>query len=149
MADTRPEEQQCITAKRILVIQFRQIGDVLLSTPILRALRQHYPQSYIAFLTEPSPGRVLQGNPYTPENVARNKLLQEAMQTSYERVISDPTNILRPWAMDPEKDNTLTCPMCLGVADYLPEEEVFACRRCKARTPLKGFKPKSLAPALD
>ncbi len=64
MADTRPEEQQCITAERILVIQFRQIGDVLLSTPILRALRQHYPQSYIAFLTEPSPGRVLQGNPF-------------------------------------------------------------------------------------
>ena len=67
MADTRPEEQQCITAKRILVIQFRQIGDVLLSTPILRALRQHYPQSYIAFLTEPSPGRVLQGNPFLNE----------------------------------------------------------------------------------
>ena len=41
------------------------------------------------------------------------------------------------------------CPMCLGVADYLPEEEVFACRRCKARTPLKGFKPKSLAAARD
>ena len=43
-------------AERILVIQFRQIGDVLLSTPVLRALRSAYPQSYIAFLTEPSPG---------------------------------------------------------------------------------------------
>ena len=63
MADTIPEGQQRITAERILVIQFRQIGDVLLSTPVLRALRQHYPQSYIAFLTEPSPGLVLQGNP--------------------------------------------------------------------------------------
>ena len=64
MSDTMPEERQRITAERILVIQFRQIGDVLLSTPVLRALRQHYPQSYIAFLTEPSPGRVLQGNPF-------------------------------------------------------------------------------------
>jgi len=61
-APTQSRQQQRITAERILVIQFRQIGDVLLSTPVLRALRQHYPQSYIAFLTEPSPGRVLQGN---------------------------------------------------------------------------------------
>src|SRR6266571_3587399 len=61
---TQSRQQQRITAERILVIQFRQIGDVLLSTPVLQALRQHYPQSYIAFLTEPSPGRVLQGNPF-------------------------------------------------------------------------------------
>lgn len=60
MAAPMSEAQQHLTAERILVIQFRQIGDVLLSTPVLRALRQHYPQSYIAFLTEPSPGRVLQ-----------------------------------------------------------------------------------------
>src|SRR5919206_654505 len=60
-----------ITAERILVIQFRQIGDVLLSTPVLRALRCHYPQSYIAFLTEPSPGRVLQGNPLLDEVIIR------------------------------------------------------------------------------
>src|SRR5215510_14614457 len=59
IAESRPR----IPAERILVIQFRRIGDVLLSTPVLRALRQHYPQSYIAFLTEPSPGRGLQNNP--------------------------------------------------------------------------------------
>jgi predicted lipopolysaccharide heptosyltransferase III len=60
-----------IPAERILVIQFRQIGDVLLSTPVLRALRGAYPQSYIAFLTEPSPGRVLQGNPLLDEVIIR------------------------------------------------------------------------------
>jgi ADP-heptose:LPS heptosyltransferase len=60
-----------IPAERILVIQFRQIGDVLLSTPVLRALRSRYPQSYIAFLTEPSPGRVLQGNPLLDEVIIR------------------------------------------------------------------------------
>src|SRR5712692_10617123 len=60
-----------IPAERILVIQFRQIGDVLLSTPVLRALRSAYPQSYIAFLTEPSPGRVLQGNPLLDEVIIR------------------------------------------------------------------------------
>lgn len=60
-----------LPAERILVIQFRQIGDVLLSTPVLRALRCYYPQSYIAFLTEPSPGRVLKGNPLLDEVIIR------------------------------------------------------------------------------
>jgi ADP-heptose:LPS heptosyltransferase len=53
-----------IAAPRILVVQFRMIGDVLLSTPVLRALRQHYPQSYIAFCTEPGPAGVLKNNPF-------------------------------------------------------------------------------------
>src|SRR5713101_7610107 len=60
-----------LPAERILIIQFRQIGDVLLSTPVLRALRCYYPQSYIAFLTEPSPGRVLEGNPLLDEVIIR------------------------------------------------------------------------------
>jgi len=66
---TAPEPR--IPAERILVIQFRQIGDVLLSTPVLRVLRCSYPQSHIAFLTEPSPGRVLQGNPLLDEVIIR------------------------------------------------------------------------------
>src|SRR5215471_11279527 len=67
LADVEPH----LPAERILVIQFRQIGDVLLSTPVLRALRNSYPQSYIAFLTEPSPGRVLQGNALLDEVIIR------------------------------------------------------------------------------
>ncbi|WP_089934670.1 glycosyltransferase family 9 protein [Candidatus Entotheonella palauensis] len=50
--------------ERILVIQFRMIGDVLLNTPVVRALRQHYPQSYLAYCTEPIPAQVLRNNPY-------------------------------------------------------------------------------------
>ena len=52
-----------IPAERILLIQFRKIGDVLLNTPMVRALRQHYPQSYIAYCAEPGPAGVLKGNP--------------------------------------------------------------------------------------
>ncbi|MGQ4808325.1 hypothetical protein NKDENANG_01707 [Candidatus Entotheonellaceae bacterium PAL068K] len=51
-----------IPAERILVIQFRRIGDVILSTPVLRALRQHYPQSSIAYCADPAPAEVLKGN---------------------------------------------------------------------------------------
>jgi FADH2 O2-dependent halogenase len=78
--------------------------------------------------------RALQGAPYTPERVANNKVLQQAMHDSYEKVMREPANLLRPWAMDPEKDKTLTCPTCLGVADYWEEDQAFVCRRCGART---------------
>ena len=51
------------TPGKILVIQLRQIGDVLLSTPAVRALRARYPESEISFLVEPKGAMVLQGNP--------------------------------------------------------------------------------------
>ena len=56
-----------IEAEQILLIQFRMIGDVLLNTPLVRALRQHYPQSHIAYCTEPVPAGVLKGNPMIDE----------------------------------------------------------------------------------
>jgi 1H-pyrrole-2-carbonyl-[peptidyl-carrier protein] chlorinase len=91
--------------------------------------------------------RALQGNPYNPANIARNKVLQDAMEESYERVLGNADNLLRPWAMDPQKDHTLTCPTCLGVADYDPHEEAFVCRRCGETAPMKGLQ--SRAPVLD
>jgi ribosomal protein L37AE/L43A len=63
------------------------------------------------------------------------------MQGAYERVMATPGSLLRPWAMDPEKDGTLTCPTCLGVADYWPEEEAFICRRCGAKAAAAGYQP--------
>jgi 1H-pyrrole-2-carbonyl-[peptidyl-carrier protein] chlorinase len=84
--------------------------------------------------------RALQGAPYTPERVASNRALQGAMEAAYEQVIADPNSLLRPWAMDPEKDHTLTCPACLGVADYRPEREEFVCRRCGISRSAKGFR---------
>jgi hypothetical protein len=90
--------------------------------------------------------RALQGNPYDQENGARTRKLLEAMQEAYENVLSQPGNVLRPWAMDPEKDHTLTCPTCLGVADYWAEDEAYVCRRCGDRTPARravGAAPKS------
>ncbi len=56
-----------IDAKRILVVQFRMIGDVLLNTPVVRVLRQHYPQSYLAYCTESIPAHVLRHNPWLDE----------------------------------------------------------------------------------
>jgi FADH2 O2-dependent halogenase len=85
--------------------------------------------------------RALQGNPYLPETQARARSLLDDMQDSYEKVMATPGNLMRPWAMDPDKDGSLTCPQCLGVADLWPEEDVFVCRRCGSRTPALGYQP--------
>ena len=80
--------------------------------------------------------RTLQGNPYIPETQERARVLLAAMRESYERVMSDPSNLMRPWAMDPEKDGSISCPTCLGVADYVAERKVFVCRKCGNESPL-------------
>ena len=85
--------------------------------------------------------RTLQGNPYIPETQERARKLLADMQASYEKVMATPGNLMRPWAMDPEKDHSLTCPACLGVADYVAEEEAFVCRRCGAKTAAPAFSP--------
>lgn len=77
--------------------------------------------------------RTLQGNPYIPETQQRARVLLDAMHTSYEQIMGNPTNLLRPWMMDPVMNHTLTCPTCLGVADYWPEEEAYVCRKCGSK----------------
>ena len=62
-----------VAAKKILVIQLRQIGDVLLTTPAVRALREQYPDSTIWYLTETGPSKILQGNPHIDRIVTRQR----------------------------------------------------------------------------
>jgi flavin-dependent dehydrogenase len=77
--------------------------------------------------------RTLQGNPYTPETQSRARILLDAMQASYEKAVADPGNLLRPWAMDPEKADLPRCPHCLGVVDFVSSEKLFICRKCDSR----------------
>ncbi len=58
--------------RRILVVQLRQIGDVLLTTPALRALKKLFPAARISFLAEPLPAWVLEGNPNVDEVIVRD-----------------------------------------------------------------------------
>lgn len=49
---------------RILIIQLRRIGDVLMCTPAVRALRRSFPEGYIAFLVEGECSDLLMHNPH-------------------------------------------------------------------------------------
>jgi len=50
--------------RRILIINLAFIGDVLISTPVARALRQTYPHAVIDMLVIPLAAPVARGNPY-------------------------------------------------------------------------------------
>ncbi|MBF0279814.1 MAG: glycosyltransferase family 9 protein [SAR324 cluster bacterium] len=50
--------------QNILLIQLRRIGDVLMTTPSIRALRHAFPDAHITFLTEAPSDQVLKHNPF-------------------------------------------------------------------------------------
>jgi heptosyltransferase III len=50
--------------KRILVIQLKRAGDVIITTPVLEMLRQRFPRAQIDFLVDPHFSVVLEHNPY-------------------------------------------------------------------------------------
>jgi len=59
--------------ERILVVRTDKIGDVLLSTPVIRALRDHYPHAYIAMMVSPYSKDIVEGNPYLDDVIIYDK----------------------------------------------------------------------------
>lgn len=53
--------------KKILVVQLRRIGDVVLTTPALAALKRKFPNAPISFLVEPPAVEAVQGLPFVDE----------------------------------------------------------------------------------
>jgi heptosyltransferase-2 len=62
-------------APDVLVVRFSAIGDILLITPLLRAIRIHYPGARIAVLTKEQYAPLLSHNPHVSEvlGIARNE----------------------------------------------------------------------------
>ena len=52
---------------RVLLIRLRLIGDVVLSTPVIRALRRGFPDASLAYLVEREAAPVVAGNPHLDE----------------------------------------------------------------------------------
>jgi heptosyltransferase-3 len=59
---------------RILVISLRRIGDLLLTTPLIRSLRRAWPKATIDVLALPGPAEIIEGNP----DIDRTVLMQRA-----------------------------------------------------------------------
>lgn len=48
---------------RILLVRLRQIGDVVFTTPAVRALRQRFPDAHLSYIVEPAAAPIVIGNP--------------------------------------------------------------------------------------
>ena len=58
---------------RILITRTDRIGDVMLSTPVIKAVRQKYPDAYISFCAQPHAVDILDNNPYLNEVIVYDK----------------------------------------------------------------------------
>lgn len=58
---------------KILVIEMDGIGDAVLSTPTLRALRVHFPQAHIALMVKPETKAIVSQNPWSNEVIVYEK----------------------------------------------------------------------------
>lgn len=60
---------------KILLVRLREIGDVVFTTPAVRALRTHFPDAYLTYLVEPAAMPVVAHNPHIDEvlTVARTR----------------------------------------------------------------------------
>ena len=62
-----------LTPARILIIRLDRLGDVILSTPVLDALRRKFPHAFIAMMVRPACREVLEGNPHLNEVIVYEK----------------------------------------------------------------------------
>ncbi len=58
---------------KILLVRTDRIGDVVLTTPVIKILRDRFPNAHLAFLTGPSTNSIVQGNPYLNEVIIYDK----------------------------------------------------------------------------
>ncbi len=59
--------------KRIVIVRTDRLGDVVLSTPAIKALRAHLPGSFIAAMVSPYAREIVEGNPYLDEVIVFDK----------------------------------------------------------------------------
>lgn len=59
MSDKQPP-----SCRKILVIRFSSIGDIVLTTPVIRCIKKRYPTAELHFLVKRSYAPILQHNPY-------------------------------------------------------------------------------------
>ncbi len=74
-----------VSIKRILIINLAFIGDVILSTPVARALQKAYPHAQIDMLVVPAAKEMAKGNPYIHkvfvyDKKGRHKKISEVMK---------------------------------------------------------------------
>ena len=59
--------------EKILIVQTAFLGDVILTTPLIRAVKQFYPESFVSFLLIPETREVVANNPWLDQVLVYDK----------------------------------------------------------------------------
>jgi heptosyltransferase-2 len=69
--------------KRILLIQTAFLGDLILTTPLIKAVKNIFPQSFLSVLVIPETKEVLQNNPFVDEVIIYDKRKDKSLKTFF------------------------------------------------------------------
>jgi ADP-heptose:LPS heptosyltransferase len=77
---------------KILIVQLRRVGDILLTTPVVAYLKQVFPDAQIHFLAEPMGKTILESNPLLDRLIFYDKtsplqMIKQARRERYDVVI--------------------------------------------------------------
>lgn len=89
---------------RILIVRTDRIGDVLLSTPVVEALRVKFPGAYISMLVSDQTREILEGNPFLNEVLVdaeekASQLAQRLMAKKFDAAILLHSTPRLAWAL--------------------------------------------------
>ncbi|HET7119443.1 MAG TPA: glycosyltransferase family 9 protein, partial [Hanamia sp.] len=71
-----------VTNLKFLIIRFSSIGDIVLTTPVIRCLRKKYPDAAIHYLTKKKFADILRSNPYLDKVI----LLDDNLKNTIEEI---------------------------------------------------------------
>lgn len=86
--------------KKFLIIRFSSIGDIVLTTTVIRCLKNQYPEAEIHYLTKQAFKNIIAPNPYVNKVFTLSfsmELLMHELQTENYDYIIDLHNNLRSW----------------------------------------------------
>ncbi len=63
-----------MVSPKILIIRLSSLGDIVLTTPAIRAVRSNFPKAYIAMLVGKQSADILRGNPHLDEIITFDRL---------------------------------------------------------------------------
>ena len=76
---------------RILIIRLAPLGETVLTTPVIRALRQHFQDAYIAYMVAPTREDLVSANPHLDEVITYQasvpKLIYQLIRHKFEMAI--------------------------------------------------------------
>jgi heptosyltransferase-3 len=116
---------------KLLIIQFRQLGDILLTTPVISAIKADYPEFNVDVVTYPMGNLILAGNPeihrhwVAPQTGVRAtiRFIREIRRQHYDAVIDfmgTPRSVLLALAIKANRKITFSSKRSRFFSDIVP-----------------------------